>query len=460
MSLEIEKHALEEACREMIETILLCLPNAFKGTIYWVGKPPDLMVERITSGVIDRAENRISWGLPERSDYNPPGKAWAAYRDSPDRPLEAMAWCVETQRSWTAEDPGTDARSVRRQVQGVLEDFHHMEPVLVSKADLRFDPPLFMAYPGDGSGKILWQESAHVAVGVVKIHFEPHTIRIGSPETRIIKRLSRSLGTQLLAHHLRQDSMMAAQQLAVDRLSACNTLADSLRNAIAKSALIFSLIKTEIGCLREEWERLVLAERQEKSRKEEAIETLDCLLESFPEGSEPLRSDLRGVQRRFLELCLPPEAGESWIAMQIEERWKSLLERAPRETRTADMVRNTIRELKKALYYGRDPNVVGSYMKMPEDLKQAWVRLIYGNTDRFNGASLAELIRLLGNPELGIPSQGRSRRLLTRLRVLGENMRQLETNTNVLLRQVLNGGAGPADENPASAARMSSAAGA
>ena len=48
MPKEIEKAVLEKACREMIETILLCLPNAYKGTIYAIGKPPELLAERIT----------------------------------------------------------------------------------------------------------------------------------------------------------------------------------------------------------------------------------------------------------------------------------------------------------------------------------------------------------------------------------------------------------------------------
>ena len=440
MSIEIEKDVLENACKEVIETILLCLPNSFKGTIYRVGKPPELLAERITSGIIDRAKNQISWGLPERSEYNPPGKAWVNYKDSPDRPLEAMAWCVETQKSWTSEDPRIDARSVRLQVEGVLEDFHHMEPVLVRKTDLRFETVAPTEYPRNGRGKMLWQESDYVVVGVVKIHFVPYTIRIGSPETRVIKRLSRSLGTQLLSHHLRQDSMRVMQQLAMDRLNACNILADSLRNAITKAALIFSLVKMELGHLREQWEQLLLAERHEKSKKAEAIETLDGLLRDFPQDSEPFRTDLMGVQRRFLELSLPPERGETWVAMQIEERWKSMLQRFPRETGTASTVWKAIQELKEALYYGKDPEVVGSYLKMPEELKQTWVRLIYGNTDSFNGAFMGELIEVLANPELGIPSRDKSRKMLTQLRVLAENMSQLERNTNFLLRQVLNGG--------------------
>lgn len=440
MSIEIEKDVLENACREVIETILLCLPNAFKGTIYRVGEPPDLIVERITSGAIVRSKNMISWGLPERSEYNSPGKSWMNYGDAPDRPLEAMAWCVETQKSWTSEDPRFDARSVRLQVEGVLEDFHHMEPVLVRKTDLGFNMDSFVESPRDGKGKILWEGSDYVVVGVVKIHFHPYTIRIGSPETMVIKRLSRSLGTQLLSYHLRQDSMKAMQQLAMDRLNACNILADSLRNAITKSALIFSLVKMELGHLREQWEQLLLEERGEKNRKTEAMDTLARLLSRFPQAADPMRADLAAVQRRFMELSLPPEKAEAWVAAQIEERWRYVLQHFPQDTEMAETADKAIKDLKKALYFGKDPEVVGSFSKMPAELKQEWVSLIYSNTDRFNGSSLEALIKLLGNPDLVVASRERSRRMLTQLRVLAENMSQLESNTNFLLRQVLNGG--------------------
>jgi hypothetical protein len=440
LSIEIDKDVLENACKEVIETILLCLPNSFKGTIYRVGKAPSLIVERITSGIIDKAENQIAWGLPEKSEYNPPGKAWLSYRDEPGRALEAMAWCVQTQKSWTSEDPRTDSRSVRLQVEGVLEDFHHMEPVLVRKSDLAFNGSSFDEHPRDYSGRMLWLDSDYVVVGVVKIHFVPYTIRIGSYETKVIKRLSRSLGTQLLSYHLRQDSMRAMQQLSRDRLNACNILADSLRNAITKSALIFSLVKLELGRLRDQWEQILFVERHEKNRKMEALETLDGLLRALPQDADPMRSDLMAVQRRFLDLSLPPEKGENWVTMQIEERWKDLLQQFPESAETVKRARQAIKDLKAALRYGKDPEVLGSHKGMPEELKRAWVSLIYDNTDRFNGASLGELIRILGNPALSIPRRERSKKVLTQLKVLAENMGQLERNTNFLLRQVLNGG--------------------
>ena len=136
MTIKIDSEALEKACKEIIETILLCLPNAYKGTVYRIGKPPKMISKRITSGMINPDDKLISWGLPEKSDYNPPGKSWSEYSDGPGRPLEAMGWCVEKQKSWTAEDPKNDTRSLRLQIEGAEEDFHHMEPVLLRKQDL------------------------------------------------------------------------------------------------------------------------------------------------------------------------------------------------------------------------------------------------------------------------------------------------------------------------------------
>lgn len=439
MSIEIEKSVLEKACREMIETILFCLPNAFKGTIYRIGKPPELIAERITSGIIGDGREKISWGFPAKSGYNPPGKPWVDYRDQPGRPLEAMSWCVEKQKSWTSEDPRNDARNLRFQVEGIEEDFHHMEPVLVPKSDLNLNTYPSSEYPRDHKGNIIWKDSEHVVVAVIKIHFHPFTIKIGSYETRVTKKLSRSLGTELLSYQLRQDSMRAMQQLAKDRLNACNILADSLRNAITKSGLIFSLVKQEVGYLRDQWEQVLLEDRKEKNMKVEAIRGLNEMLIAMGEGYEGLREDLAAVQNKFLELSLPPEKGEKWVIMQIEERWKELFNKCPQDDHKRTMIWQTIDKLRKSLYFGQDPDNIANYDKIPEELKREWVSLIYRNTDRFDPSALKRLIKILGNPVLTIPSREKSKKTLTQLKALAETMSQLERNTNFLLREVLNG---------------------
>ncbi|MGM0665526.1 MAG: hypothetical protein ACQET7_15265 [Thermodesulfobacteriota bacterium] len=423
----------------MIETILYCLPQAYKGTIYRIGGPPDLTATRVTSGFIDEAREAISWGLPESSEYNPPGRPWLDYRDEPSRPLEAMGWCVERQKSWTAEDPLTDSRSVRLQVDGVWEDYHHMEPVLVRKVDLNQNIYSFQDYPLTWNGKSIWTDSDYVVVAVIKIHFRPRTIYIDTYETKVIKKLSRALGTELLSYQFRKDSMEAMQALANDRLKACNILADSLRNAITKSGLIFSLVKQEIGFLRDQWEEILLNSRHEVNGKREAVRQLNALLTGMEEVREALRNDLIKVQNRFLELSLPPDAGEKWVSMQIEERWEEVFSEAGAGQDRKAEVRAVIARLKKSLRYGREPEIIQSYNNLPESLKKEWVELLYQQHSSFDSGILERLIRILNNPGLEIPSRERSRKNLVQLKALAETMNNLERNTNFLLRQVLNG---------------------
>lgn len=439
MTIEIDSASLERACKEIIETILFCLPNAHKGTVYRIGKPPEMIAERITSGVLDGNRRRISWGLPQKSDYNPPGKAWKDYVDQPGRPLEAMAWCVERQKSWTAEDPKTDTRSVRLQVEGVWEDFHHMEPVLVPKQDLYLNGQPSLRYPRDSHGKILWHDSEYAVVAVIKIHFKPRAIRIGSPETRIIKRLSRTLGTDLLSLQLREQSIEAMRQLTEDKLHSCNILADTLRNTLAKSGLIFSLIKLELGSLRAQWERRVLEHSGQKDLRQEAIRALNALLEAQEEAPEDLQAPLRAAHDNFLRLNLPPGAGENWIRMRIEEPWVALSDRAALDGRIQSEIREQIQALKRSLELGRDPAIVDECPGLPEPLKQEWVGLIYQDLDRVDSVFLERLCEVLRNPALGLPGQEKARQSLMRLKALAETMTELEKHTNVILSELLNG---------------------
>ena len=439
LAIKIDKSALEQACKNIIETILFYIPNAYKGTVYRIGKPPEMIAKRITSGVIDKDGETISWGLPEKSGYNPPGKPWLEYRDEPGRPSEAMAWCVERQRSWTAEDPQHDSRSVRLQVEGVWEDFHHMEPVLIRKEDLYLGNQQPLDYPRDYNGEILWQDSDYVVVAVIKIHFRPRKISIGGPETRIIKRLSRTLGTELLSYQLKQQSLDVMRQLAADRLNACNILADSLRNAITKSGLIFSLIKLELQFLREQWEKALLLGSDQKEMRRDAVYALNKTLKEIDEASSEAGKGLAHIHNKFLSLYLPPERGENWVRMQIEDRWNELLCRRPLGGEKEDEIRNQIGQLKKSLYLGQDPCILSAYNNMSEPLKSEWTELIYRNTESIDFQFLDRLIHILEDSSLDLPYQRKSRKSLIRLKALAEIIGQLEDNTNIVLRQVLNG---------------------
>jgi hypothetical protein len=294
-------------------------------------------------------------------------------------------------------------------------------------------------YPRNFSGDMIWKDSDYVVVAVIKIHFRPYTIRINSHETRVIKKLSRSLGTELLSYQLRQDTMKALQELSRDRLNACNILADSLRNAITKSGLIFSLVKQEIGFLRDQWEQALLSEFNQVNWKEECIKKLNNILSNIGEEHKGLKEVLSNAHNKFLELSLPPGQGERWVALQIEDKWNDLLNRNHRSSEEKETIRETIEDLKRSLQFGRDPQVVAEYHRIPEDIKERWVNLIYQENEKFSPSLLDNIIELLDNPDLKMPSQEKSKKTLLQLKALAETMNQLERNTNFLLHQVLNG---------------------
>jgi hypothetical protein len=398
-----------------------------------------MTAKRITSGVIDEVKETISWGLPQKSDYNPPGKPWSEYIDREGRPLEAMAWCVEKQKSWTAEDPKNDTRSVRLQVDGAWEDFHHMEPVLVRKADLYLGNAPSYEYPRGADGRILWQDNEYAVVAVIKIHFKPHTIRIGSPETRLIKRLSRTLGTGLLSLQLREQSLENMRRLAQDKLDSCNILADSLRNTFAKSGLIFSLIKLELSFLRQQWEAKLLEGSAKREMKSEAIYALNTFAEQIGDASEPLVAELIGAQQKFQNISLPPKMGANWLRMRIEEPWYKLVQRKAVDGTQRERIREQIACLKSSLYLGQDPELLAGCKDMADGLKDDWVTLIYYETESVDLHFLEKLIRILENPLLKLPGQEKSRKCLVRLKALAETVEELEQNTNVVLREILNG---------------------
>ena len=441
MSLRVDKTSLERACKEIIETILFCLPNAYKGTVYSIGSPPGLVATRVTSGIIDKERENISWGLPERSDYNPPGKPWNEYRDEPGRVLEAMAWCVERQKSWTAEDPETDTRSARVQLGRGRKDSHHMEPVLIRKQDLFLDGEPNLEYPRNYDGTAIWQDTDYMVVAVIKIHFRPGTIKIDSPETRLIKKLSRTLGTELLSYQLREESLKAMRELAKDKVNSCNIISDSLRNTITKSGLIFSLIKHEIGFLRDQWEEMLRDGCNLQGTKREYIERLVRILDSLENVDPKVREELQDAHKKFLEFSLPPERAENWVRAKIEKKWGALVGNSNGDEQLRRNVREALDGLRRSLYMGKDPELVESFHNVPEYLKREWVELIYTMPDQFDQIFLDRIIEILGNPELRLPHQDKSRKSLIHLKALAKIMGELEENTNVALRQVLNGSA-------------------
>lgn len=442
----ISNDLLERRCKDLIETILLSLENSTKGTIYRIGPMPALQAVRVTSGVRDEHTGQINWGLPEASDYNAPGKIWEQYRDRPGNVLEAMAWCVEKQKSWTADNPYEDNRSVRKQLSGEIEDFHHMEPVLVHKSDLYWNQPSEPDYPLDFNGKPIWQGSKFVVAAVIKIHFKPYQIRRGDRSTKMIKLLSRTLGTELLSLHIRETLAEAQENLTRQRLQTCNVLAHELRNTLMKLGFATSAINAEISYLRERWEAEMEKAFPELETKKSVLGTLTRMLEermSSLNGSHGLRdvsTQLITVQREMADMPLMPEIAEKWVQHKIRPKWQRLLIESAVWNEDDKRVLDLLSRLERVIPIGKDQVLAARMTHLPRDLREPWQRLAYADFTADKVSVVDEILQLLDHPALDIPHKLQSKKVLTSLRVLSAMMPDVEERANRMICSLRNGG--------------------
>jgi len=440
----IGEDILERACKDMIETILFCLQTATKGTIYRIGPMPRLQAVRVTSGV-RRDNGEIVWGFPEKSDYDPPGRVWEQYRDTPDRVKEAMAWCVEKGKSWTAEDPNQDERSVRKQLRNEPEDHNHMEPVLIKKSYLYGDQPNCLEYPIDCQGKQIWRDSEYVVVAVVKIHFRPGTIRMGDASTKIIKKLSRTLGTELLSLHARETLSEAQKELARQRLQSCNVLAHELRNTLIKLGFIFSAINAELSFLREQWESQITLAFPEMESKHHILGRLNELAASgldtvngIPKLMKVCETLLQ-EQRELDTLSLMPTIAEKWVENKIRPKWRRLLESNAWDT-SRDEILSLLDRLQRAMWIGTDENLAQNMLHLPDDLRTVWPKIAYTDFTVDKVFMLDQILAFLNHPALSIPHKQQTRKILTSLKALVEMIPEVEERANRIILSLKNGG--------------------
>ncbi len=436
---------LEQTCKDMIETILLCLSNATKGTIYRIGPMPELRTIRVTSGARDEANGEILWGIQEFSDYDYPGKCWEDYKDRPGRLLEAMAWCVEKGKSWTSDDPNQDSRSVRKQLADEAEDYHHMEPVLVKRAYLYGDHPDDLEFPVDHRGQPIWRDRDNVVVAVIKIHFKKDCIKRGDNSTKVIKKLSRTLGTQLLSLHIRETLSEAHQELARQRLQSCNILAHELRNTLIKLGFVFSAINAELSFLREQWESEIASACPEIESKSVILDRLRQLVESacsgekFPAALVSLCEKLVAEQAELSDVALMPAVGVKWVDNKIAPKWQELLVGSDAWEGSRGEIESLLDRLKNALWLGTNEELAHRLAHLPDDLKSVWQKLAYMEFTVDKLAQLEQIINFLDHPDLKIPHKQQTKKILTSLKALVETIPEIEEKTNRIIFSLRNG---------------------
>jgi hypothetical protein len=446
VEMRISAPVLERVCKKMIEIILHCLPQTIRGTVYKIGPIPELRVVRVASGHRNGQTDEILWDGEIRSDYDFPGKVWEDYRDRPGGILEAMAWCVERQKSWTADDPASNARSIRKQLEGKAgEDYHHMEPVLVQKTDLWDVMPPPSVYPKNSVENPIWQDSPYAAVAVIKIHFLPRCIIRNDRATRVIKELSHSLGTQMLSLHAREMALEKEKKLSEKREDTCNTLAHEFRNLVPRIGFAYRAINNEIEYLRESWENCIHQHAPEQPNKRAILEQLNAVLinlEAEDSGSNVVDdiSRLSRYQKQLMESCLLPRKNEAWLREKIRPVWLSILSKLDLTSRKKSQIEELLEALKQSFHVGLDKGLRDKVAVIPKGIKEKWVDLAYREIDGSTNGMIEQYIELLENIDLDLPRKRHSLKNFIYLRALVESIPEIEGKLNRRLEMLKNSG--------------------
>jgi len=442
VGMRIYPQVLERVCKRMIRVILYALPHATMGTIYSVGPIPELRVVRVASG--HRNGQDLVWDVTAPSDYDVPGKIWEDYRDRPGGVIEAMAWCVERQKSWTADDPRHDIRSARKQLEGKAgEDYHHMEPVLVAKIDLWDSLPPLRDYPIDSSGSPIWQESGYATVAVIKIDFLPGSITAGDPSTRIIKELSHALGTQMLSLHARELALDKEKRLTADRLEVCNTLAHEFRNLVSRIGFAYRAINNEVAYLRESWEALIHQRFPDRPNRRVILQKLIEVL-SFIKSEQPHAdangeiSELSCFQERMMESCLLPSQNEMWFRYKIQPLWESIFSQIDLKPPRRTEFEGLLNSLQQSFHVGTDETLRDKLAGLPDAVKRQWVDLAYRQVNGNDDGSIDQYISLLKAIPFDLPRKNYSLNNFLCLKPLVEVMPEIEKALNHRLTQLKN----------------------
>lgn len=323
------------------------------------------------------------------------------------------------------------------------EDYHHMEPVLVRKADLWDVMPPAEAYPKDSLGKSIWRESTYVTVAVVKIHFLPGTIELGDKSTRVIKELSRSLGTEMLSLHARERTLEKEKNLVEARQETCNTLAHEFRNLLVKMGSAYRIANNEVAYLRELWEDFVHAQLPEQPNKKHILQQLNKILKKVESeySSSDMQEDIKKLSHNHEQLrdnYLLPEQNEMWIRCKIETIWSSIFDKSNLDPPIRKQVDALLTKLKESINAAVNPQVIAEIDSIPAEIKSTWVELAYKEINGHDNGDIESYIEFLDNSDLHIPHRKQSKKNLVYLKSLIEMIPEIERKLNHRLDELKN----------------------
>jgi hypothetical protein len=395
----------------------------------------ELRVVRIASGDRNGQSDEIRWNITHSLDHHKAGQLWEDDRLSSEETWQALAWCMETQKSWISDERERDSRRARKHLkERVTEDYHHMEPVLVHKADLGDTHHAASMYGRSGQGNPI-NQNEYATVALIQIHFKQGNKREGDRSSRVIKLLSQSLSGELLSLHDREKVFEKEMRLEKERKEICDILAHDFRNIMAGLGFAYRAVNNEISYLRESWERLVHQLLPELPSKHKILEELNRLLQRIAAADDSLRdcyeiTKLNQYQNQMLECCLLPEQNDFYLQQKIRPLWNAVLSGVKAEPETVSQIEVLLQKLKESFYLILEEEVIDKINHLSENIKKKWIKLAYSQMNNMEAISFEQYIELLNNENVGIPRQSYSKRNLIYLKQLINLIPQVEIKLN------------------------------
>ena len=428
----INPSVLQRVCRVMIETLLVCLPNATGSEIYSIGPLPHLSLKLVSSARRYGQTDKILWDEINKSSHNFAVKKWEDYRDHKGGILGGLAWCVENQISWTV-DHAVSKRQNTNDLPGKngFDGFYHLEPILIKKAELGQREVSLPNHPKNSQGKTIWQKSSNATVGVVKTDFLPGTIAPGDRSARVIKMLSGFFGIQMLSLHAIQTTVEKSKHIQKERQKVCNKLSRDFRAILARLGLLYRIIDFEISNLRESWETLFHHCYPEKPYKRPMIRELDRLLQEI-ERKYDVRGDcddvtrLKHYQKLLLEYYFLPKQNKIWLRHKIRPLWASVASEFDLSPPLKNQVEDLLEGLEESFGVFLEEKAIARIDLVAESVKKNWLRLAYSELDWNDKTVFEEYIDLLDSLSVELDHRRHSSRNLVYLKDLVELMSEIE----------------------------------
>jgi hypothetical protein len=277
-------------------------------------------------------------------------------------------------------------------------------------------------------------------VAVIKIHFLPRTIKQGDRSTRIIKELSRSLGTEMLSLHAREMALEKQKRLTEERQDTCNSLAHDFRNIMARTGFAYRAINNEISYLREFWENLIYEYNPEVVSKQEIVAELNGVLRTLQKnnGSRQIPRLMRYLDQ-LKENSFLPEQSEMWLQRKIKPLWTSILSKNRISKALKEQIEDYLNSLGESFYIGFNQSLVDKINILSDEQKQKWTELAYKEIDGKTNGLVKDYIELLDSTNLDIPHKRQTLKNFIYFKGLIELVPDIESKLNDRLELLKNG---------------------